>query len=241
MSSPPATRRSYLRARCAVTQPVRPAKVTAEARRSVGDEEEAGRGGAGGEGRGDVAARVAEGLEGEAVGDGEEVGDDGLGVEAEAEDALVFLGAEDVGDVGAGRLEELADLVLDVRVAAAGAEELVEEEEEAGVVVDQVGEALDEDVEDGVRGLRLGEHLVEAGDAEFGVAPDDLDQEALLGAEVIVEEAAADPGLAGDVLEGRARRPAASDAVAHRVDDALRLLAAELALFARRLFGRRLH
>ena len=62
-----------------------------------------------------------------------------------------------------------------------------------------------------------------------------LDQEALLGAEVIVEEAAADPGLAGDVLEGRARRAAASDAVAHRVDDALRLLAAELTLFGRRL------
>src|SRR6201999_320476 len=159
---------------------------------SVGDEEVAGRGGAGGEGRVDVAARVTESLEGEAVGDGEEVGDDGLGVEAEAEDSLVFLAAEDFGDVGAGRLEELADLVLDLRVTAAGAEELVEEEEEARIVVDQVGEALDQDVEDGVRGPRLGEHLVEAGDAGFGGAADHLDQESLLGAEVIVEEAAAD-------------------------------------------------
>src|SRR6202012_2714664 len=112
-------------------------------------------------------------------------------VEAEAEDALVFLAAEDGGDVAAGRLEELADLVLDVGVATAGAEELVEEEEEAGVVVDQVGEAGDEDVEDVVRGLRLREHLVEAGDAEFRVAPHHLDQEPLLGAEVVVEEAAA--------------------------------------------------
>ena len=110
--------------------------------------------------------------------------------------------------MGAGRLEELADLVLDVGVAAAGAEELVEEEEEAGIVVDHVGEAGDEDVEDVVGDLRLREHLVEAGDAEFGIAPHHLDQEPLLGPEVVVEEAAADPGLAGDVLEGRARRAA---------------------------------
>ena len=158
----------------------------------------------------DVAARVAKGLEGEAVGDGEEVGDDGLGVEAEAEDALVLLGAEDGGDVGAGRLEELADLVLDVGVAAAGGEELVEEEEEAGIVVDQVGEALDQDVEDVVGGLRRAEHLVEAGDAQFGIAADDLDQEPLLGPEVVVEEAAADPGLAGDVLEVEPAAPRAA-------------------------------
>src|SRR6202000_3569583 len=129
--------------------------------------------------------------EGEAVGDGEEVGDDGLGFEAEAEDALVFLAAEDFGDVGAGRLEELADLVLDLRVAPAGAEERVEEEEEARIVVDQVGEALDQDVEDGVRGPRLGEHLVEAGDAKFGGGADTLDEEALLWAARIVRRAAA--------------------------------------------------
>jgi hypothetical protein len=104
---------------------------------SVRDEQVSGGGGAYGEGLGDVAARVGEGLEGEAVGDGEEVGDHRLGVEAEAEDALVFLRPQDLGDVGAGGGEELADLVLDVGVAAAGAEELVEQEEEAGVVVDR--------------------------------------------------------------------------------------------------------
>ena len=49
--------------------------------------------------------------------------------------------------MGAGALEELADLALDVGVAAAGAEQLVEEEEEARFVLDQVGEAGDEDVE----------------------------------------------------------------------------------------------
>ena len=72
-------------------------------------------------------------------------------------------------------------------------------------------------------------------DAQLGVAADDLDQQPLLGPEVVVEEAAADARLAGDVLEGRAGGAAAGDAVAHRVDDALRLVAAELALFGRSL------
>ena len=88
-----------------------------------------------------------------------------------------------------------------------------------------------EDVEDVVDRLRLGEPLVEPGDADLRVAADDLDQQPLLGPEVVVEEAAADARLAGDVLEGRAGGAALGDAVAHRVDDALRLLAAQLALF----------
>src|SRR6202000_2596311 len=62
-------------------------------------------------------------------------------------------------------------------------EEVGGEEEEAGGVVDQVGEALDQDVEDIVGGGRLGEHLVEAGDAEVGGTADHPDQGALLGAE----------------------------------------------------------
>ena len=86
---------------------------------------------------------IRERLQGEAVADREEVGDDRLGVEAEAEHALALLRLEDVGDVGAGALEELADLVLDLGVAAAGAEQLVEEQEEARLVLDQVGEAGD--------------------------------------------------------------------------------------------------
>ena len=138
--------------------------------------------------------------------------------------------------MGAGALEELADLALDVGVAAAGAEQLVEEEEEAGFVLDHVGEAGDEDVEDVVDASSPRPAARRAGrSADLGVAADDLDQQPLLGPEVVVEEAAADPGLAGDVLEGRAGGAALGDAVAHRVDDALRLLAAELALFGRRL------
>ncbi len=143
---------------------------------------------------------LGEGLQGEAVADREEEADDRLGVVAEAEHALALLRLEDLGDVGAGAVEELADLALDVGVAAAGAEQLVEEQEEAGLVLDQVGEAGDEDVEDVVDGLRLVQRLVEAGDADLGVAADDLDQQPLLGAEVVVQEAAADARLA--------RRPA---------------------------------
>ena len=65
-------------------------------------------------------------------------------------------------------------------------------------------------------------------DADLGVAADDLDQEPLLGAEVVVEQAAADACLAGDVLEGRAGDAALGDAGAHRVDDPGRLFAREL-------------
>jgi hypothetical protein len=48
-----------------------------------------------------------------------------------------------------------------------------------------------------------------------------------------MEEAAADPGLAGYVLESRARRPALGDGLAHRVNDPLSLVATELSLFRR--------
>ena len=138
--------------------------------------------------------------------------------------------------MGAGALEELADLALDVGVAAAGAEQLVEEEEEAGFVLDQVGEAGDERRRARRRRVFAGASaLVEAVDAQLGVAADDLDQQPLLGPEVVVEEAAADARLAGDVLEGGAGGAALGDGLAHRVDDALRLLAAQLPLFGRRL------
>ena len=121
----------------------------------LADEQVAGRGRAGGERGADVTVGIGEGLEGEAVADREQVGDDRLGVVAEAEHALALLRLEHLGDVGAGAVEELADLVLDFGVAPAGAEQLVEEQEEGGFVLDQVGEAGDEDVEDVVDRLRL--------------------------------------------------------------------------------------
>src|SRR5260221_10816041 len=58
-----------------------------------------------------------------------------------------------------------------------------------------------------------------------------LDQQPLLGPEVIVEEAAAYARLARHVLKGGAGGAALGDALAHRVDDALRLFPAQLALF----------
>src|SRR5581483_6571114 len=50
----------------------------------------------------------------------------------------------------------------------------------------------------------------------------------LLGAEVVVQQPARDAGVARDVVERRARDAALRDRRAHRVDDALRLLPAEL-------------
>src|ERR1700754_4102652 len=147
-----------------------PASLSRRRRLLLGDEQEAGRGGAGGEGAAVVARGVRERLQGEAVAEREEIGDDGVGVEAHAQHALAFLGPQDGGDVRAGALEELADLALDVGVAAAGAEQLVEQQEEARLVLDQVGEAGDEHVEHVVDALRLAEHLVEAGDPQLGGA-----------------------------------------------------------------------
>ena len=86
-------------------------------------EQVTGRGGGDGEARRCCRARVGECLQGEAVGDREEVGDDRLGVVAEVEHALALLRAQHLGDVGAGALEELADLVVDLGIAATGAEE----------------------------------------------------------------------------------------------------------------------
>src|SRR3954465_15154221 len=81
-----------------------------------GAEQVAGGGDADREGAGAVARGVGEDLEGDAVAEGEEVGDDVLGGEAEADDALLLLAVENRGDVGAGALEELTDLFLDVGV-----------------------------------------------------------------------------------------------------------------------------
>src|SRR4029078_1844382 len=83
--------------------------------------------------------------------------------------------------------------------------------------------------------LRLGAAVAEPRDADLGVAADDLDQQPLLGAEVVVEEAAADARLAGDLLERGPGRAALGAAVAHGIDDALSLLAAQLPLFRGRL------
>ena len=63
---------------------------------------------------------------------------------------------------------------------------------------------------------------------QVAVAADDLGEQPLLGAEVVVQEPARHPRLAGDDVERRAGRAARADRGAHRVDDPLRLLAGEL-------------
>ena len=78
--------------------------------------------------------------------------------------------------------------------------------------------------------LAVASWLCEPLDAQLAVAAHRLDEQLLLGPEVVVQQPARDAGLAGDVVEGRAGRPPLGDAVAHRVDDALRLLARQRAL-----------
>jgi hypothetical protein len=83
--------------------------------------------------------------------------------------------------------EELRHLALDLRVAPARGEQLEQEHPEARLVLDRVLQVGDEDPEQLVHRLRAAERLVEACDPVLGVAPDDLDQQGLLGAEVVVE------------------------------------------------------
>ena len=75
--------------------------------------------------------------------------------------------------------------------------------------------------------LRLGEPLVHRLVAHLAVLANDLDEQPLLGAEVVVEQPARDAGLARHVVEGRAGCAARADARAHGGDDPLRLLALE--------------
>src|ERR1044072_2164449 len=81
-------------------------KGTAE-RRLLGDEQVTTRGGGHGEAAADVALGVGERLQGEAVGDREEEGDDLLSVVAELQHSLALLGAQHVGDLRAGDIDEV--------------------------------------------------------------------------------------------------------------------------------------
>src|SRR5205085_8462453 len=65
---------------------------------------------------------------------------------------------------------------------------------------------------------------------QLAVAAHGLDEQLLLGAEVVVQQPARDARLARDVVERGPGRAAPRDARAHRVDDALRLAAGERAL-----------
>ena len=103
--------------------------------------------------------------------------DHGIDLETGLDHALGLLGAQDLGDVGAGAIEELPDLALDLRIAAPGGEQIEEQHPEAGVVLDRVLEVGDQDVEQLVDGPGVAQRLVQPGDPVLGVTADHLDQQ----------------------------------------------------------------
>jgi hypothetical protein len=99
----------------------------------------------------------------------------------------------------------------DLRRAARRGEELEVQRHERGVARDELLERAHEHVQQLVgRSAADGDRLVERGQAQVRVAPHDLDQQPLLGAEVVVQEPARDPGLPRDVVERGARGAAAA-------------------------------
>jgi hypothetical protein len=106
-------------------------------------------------------------------------------------------------------------------------EQLEVQRHERRVARDELLERAHEHVQQVVGALCGGDRLIERGEPQVRVAPDDLDQQPLLRAEVVVQQPARDAGLARDVVEGGARRAARGHGGAHRVHDPLRLVAAE--------------
>src|SRR5688500_7529887 len=117
--------------------PLTGATVARAGRALLADQQVAGRGDGRGDRRRMVAIGLRQRLEGEAVGDREEVGGDGRRVVAKVEHSLALLDPEDLGQVGADAPEELAQLVPDVGVPAPGAEQLEEEQEGVGFVLER--------------------------------------------------------------------------------------------------------
>ena len=126
--------------------------------------------------------------------------------------------------------QQLGELAGDLLVAPRQREQLEDDGDELGLVLDEALQRGDERIDDVVGIARRGELVVERGHAQLAVAAHDLGQQPLLGPEVVVQQAARDARLAGDVVEGRARHAAPGDARAHRLDDPLGLLALDRAL-----------
>ena len=139
---------------------------------------------------------------------------------------------EQLGDLFARAPHQPGVLGGDVLVAPREREQLEDERHEVGVLADRLLQVLRHQVDEVVGRLGRRELALEPLDAQLAVAAHGLDEQLLLGAEVVVQQAARDAGLARDVVEGRAGRAALGDAVAHRIDDALRLLPGERALGA---------
>src|SRR6201999_3895504 len=147
----------------------------------------------------------------------------------ELQHPVALLLTQDVAEVLAPAAVELGQFRPDLLAVARRADELADRGRPAGLLV------LDELLQPG---HQRSDHLVDAGrarelaldplDANLAVGAHDLYEQPLLRPEVVVQQAARDARLARDVVERRSGRAAFRDARAHRLDDALGLLAFQL-------------
>ena len=95
-----------------------------------------------------------------------------------------------VGQPSAGAARELGQLGGDLRVALPQGEQLVEGDHGASPLAQDLLQAAHQRVDQLIRPRRPGDRLVQRLAPDLGLAADDLDQQPLLGAEVVVQEAA---------------------------------------------------
>ena len=108
----------------------------------------------------------------------------------EPDDPLALLGFEQLRDLGPGAAGEPRHLGADLDVAPGQREQLEHQRHVAGVLTDHVLQRPDQRVDEVVGGVGVREGLVQERDPQLGVSADHLDQQALLGAEVVVQQAA---------------------------------------------------
>ena len=134
------------------------------------------------------------------------------------------MAARTCGDRLARLAHELDELLGDVLVALGEREHLEHDDDEVGRDVDHVLHPVGEQPDEVVGGLGAPQLLVQQRHAQVAVVAHDLGEQPLLGAEVVMQQPARDPRLAGDMVERRAGDAALGDRRAHRVDDPLGLV-----------------
>ncbi len=157
------------------------------------------------------------------------------GAAASADRAVRLRRREQPGQVPPHAPVQLRQLGGDLLVVAPERVQLEQDGEELGLVGEHLLQRQRERAEQRVGAVDAGDRRAHALHAQVAVAPHHLDEEPLLRAEVVVQQAAGHAGLARDVVERRPGRAARADRRAHRVDDPLGLLARELAPGRRRL------
>src|SRR5215211_8435961 len=176
-----------------------------------------------------LPARVRAELDAEAVAQGEEDRGDGVRIGLEVNDSLALLLAQRLGEVAAPAAVDLGKLGPDLLAVTGCAQHLVGHRLAARLLLDELLEPVDEGLDNRIDGVGAREPLLHRLDLHLAVVTDDLDEQPLLRAEVVVEEPPRDAGLAGDVVEGRGGGAPCGDARAHSRDDPLRLVSLELA------------